>query len=341
MAKKDYYEVLGLDKNATDSEIKKAYRKLAMEFHPDKNPNNTEAEERFKEIAEAYEVLSDSDKKQRYDRYGHQGHQGVSMDDIMSQFEQQFGFSFRNHSQNNRRIFKGDDLRLNVKLTLEEMFTGVNKKFKYNRKVSCNDCSGHGGNGTTVCHVCHGSGRVVEITQTPLGIMQSQSICNNCMGGGTSYETQCNTCHGEGTITKEELVSVDIPSGISDGNGIQMNGYGHAIKNGINGHLIIQITQKKHDDFIRTNDDLVYKLKLQYPSLVLGDKINIPTIDGNEIRVTIPEHCDVGTNLRVAGKGMKNIDTGNRGDLIIEVGLNIPKIITEEERELLEKLKNI
>ena len=341
MAKKDYYEVLGLEKNASDTEIKKAYRKLAMKFHPDKNPNNTEAEERFKEIAEAYEVLSDSDKKQRYDRYGHQGQQGVSMDDIMSQFEQQFGFSFRNTNQNNRRMFKGDDLRLNVKLTLEEMFTGVNKKFKYRRNVTCDDCTGHGGTGKTVCHVCHGSGMMVEIQQTPLGIMQSQSVCRNCMGNGTSYETQCNTCHGNGVINKEELVSVDIPSGISDNNGIQMNSYGHAIKNGVNGNLIIQVTQIKHERFTRVNNDLTYKLKLRYPSLVLGDKIDIPTIDGNEIRVTIPEHSDVGTNLRVNSKGMKNIDTGQRGDLIIELGLNIPKIITDEERDLLEKLKNL
>jgi molecular chaperone DnaJ len=338
MSKKDYYDVLGISKGSNESDIKKAYRKLAKEKHPDVGGDENE----FKEIAEAYEVLSNPDKKRDYDAYGHkgkpmsQGFGGMNMDDLF----RDFGFG-GNFSQNRSRPKFGQDLRINIPLTLEEIFNGTNKTIRYNRNGACTSCNSSGGHDITTCSTCQGSGSVVQHVRTPMGIMQSIEICHTCHGQGTTYAVQCNVCQGNGVQRGEQEVSIDIPAGIHDGNMLQYNGMGNAIKNGSAGKLIVNITEVGHKLYVRQGNDLKYTLKLKYPQLVLGDKVEIPTIDGTTIKIHIPEYSKGGDNLRINNKGMKQINGNGRGDMYIVLDVDFPKKINEEERELLNKLKNI
>jgi molecular chaperone DnaJ len=337
MAKRDYYEVLGLDKKASADDIKKAYRKKSKEFHPDLNPDDKEAEESFKEVTEANEVLSDSTKRAEYDTYGHDGQNmggfggGVNMHDFM----RRHGFTGA------RRPKRGQDLRLNLKLRLEDILDGGTKKIKYSRDASCDDCDGKGGSGIKSCDVCGGSGVLIQKMQTPMGYMQNVQGCHNCDGEGTNVSDPCNTCHGKGVKTKEESVDIIIPHGVRDGASMVFEGMGHSIKGGSSGGLIVVFIELPHDTFIRNGNDLKYNLTLNYPQLVLGDKVEVPTIDGGKIRVTIPKYSNVGDNLRVTNKGMKYMNSEIYGDMIIILDINMPTKIGEEEEVLIKKLKNI
>ena len=318
--KQDYYKTLGVEKSASSSDIKKAYRKLVKVHHPDSGGD----EEKFKEISEAYNVLSDSEKKANYDRFGHDQ-------------QRPSGFSHQQHFHQER---VGSSMPLSVTLTLEEIFTGVKKKYKYNRNVTCDDCDGHGGTGISNCPNCGGSGATMRIINTPIGQIRQMIPCHVCEGVGTTYTQQCNTCHGHGIMNKEDVLEVDIPAGVQSGVIFVMYGKGHAVKNGTSGDLHIKIFEAPHKTYIRSGADLRLKLKLDYSQLMLGDKIEVETIDGGKIRVTIPEYSDVGVDLRVQNKGLKHYGSDNRGDLIITLGINIPKNITDETKELLVKLRD-
>lgn len=339
--KNDYYEILGVDKSASADDIKKSYRKLAKKYHPDANPNDVEAEAKFKEIAEAYEVLSDPSSKSKYDRLGHNfKNAGPSMsdtmEDVMRHFQERFGG--RKHSMKVRR---GNDLRLNVSLTLEDMYAGVNKKFKYNRLTKCEPCGGRGGSGHGECKTCQGQGRVIQVVQTQLGMMQSINDCPECLGSGNSYQTKCNHCDGHGVSSQEAIVDIDIPHSIADGDALTLNGMGHGIKEGDYGRLIIVINELSHKDFTRVGNDLRSKIKLNYYDVILGTKINMNTIEGGLIKVTVPKFSKLGSSLRIVGKGMKLPDSESRGDMLLEIDINNPTEISDEEKELLEKIKKI
>jgi molecular chaperone DnaJ len=340
MSKRDYYEVLGLKKGASNDEIKKAYRKLAKELHPDKNQGNKESEEKFKEVSEAYEHLSDADKKAKYDRYGHDGGRqggfgGYNMDDIYEQFGHMFG---RGNQQRNVRV--GHNMSMTIKLTLEEVFTGVKKNYKYTRNVSCSDCGGHGGTEVSDCPDCNGSGVKTNVYQTPMGYIQQQSACQSCDSTGKKYKTKCNTCNGNGVTKVEETIEVDIPPGVMDGMTFVMNGKGHAIKSGQEGDLHIKIMELPHKQYVRSGADLKMNLKLTYPQLVLGDKVEIDTIEGGKIRISVPEYSDVGNNLRIPFKGVNVYGKQGRGDVIITLGVDIPKNINDDLKSLIIDLKD-
>jgi len=319
---KDYYQSVGVAKCASAEEIKKSYRKLTLKWHPDKNPDNPEAESKFKEISEAYEHLSNPDKKAVYDRFGHNPQQ-------------------RNPYQNYRpepRV--GQDLRLIIAVTLEEAHIGVKKVYNYTRKVNCDVCDGNGGTSKKVCSVCSGLGRVRRVIQTPIGNYEEIVMCNNCSGVGSTFEVPCNPCSGSGLVSVEETVNVEIPAGIQNNMTFYMDGKGNSIKSGVPGDLVITIREIQHKIYTRSGSDLRMNLKLTYPQLVLGDKVELDTIDGGKIRVNIPEYSDVGTNLKVSGKGMNILNTNKRGDLIVTLNVDIPKNISDDERKLIEELKN-
>lgn len=336
---KDFYSILGVDKNATDSEIKKAYRKLSKEYHPDVNPDG---EEKFKEIAEAYDTLSDKTKRANYDRFGSGGPRGGgnpfggrSMEDIMSEF----GFGGGSNPFSKQRQRRGHDLVINVKITLEEAHNGVIKKFKYRRNAPCMTCNADGGTDKKRCTKCNGTGSLMYVVNTPMSQMRNVQECDVCEGSGEIFENVCGTCHGRGIENKEEMVEANIPKGIRDGDGLEYAGMGHGVKKGIAGRLIVKIFITKHDDFVRSGDDLRYTLKLKYPQLVLGDKVEIPTIDGGKIRVTVPAYSNVGDNLRIVNKGLNKLNTNLRGDMIIVLDIDMPKILDDDEKELIIKMK--
>jgi molecular chaperone DnaJ len=344
MAKKDYYEILNVDKSASEAEIKKAYRKTALKYHPDKNPDDKESEEKFKEAAEAYEVLSDKNKRANYDRFGHDtpnmGHRGrrggfTNMDDIMSQFRDAFGGS------RTRKVRRGQNLKLNVSLTLNEIFEGVEKKFKYERLSPCKSCDGNGGHSPKTCDTCEGHGSVRRIERTPIGVMETITDCPNCKGSGQMYQRVCKTCNGNAVTNTEEMVDVNIPVGVTNGTTIIVEGGGHAIKGGKSGDLLIVISEEPNDTFNRVANNLRVRIELPYHDMVLGGKLKAPTIEGKDIMVTIPEYSDIGDNLRIKNKGMNYPDSNIRGDMIIELDVKMPNQVTNEERELLEKLKKI
>jgi molecular chaperone DnaJ len=331
MNKKDYYEILGVTREATQEEIKKSYRKKAMQHHPDKGGD----QDVFKEIAEAYEVLSNEDKKSRYDRYGH-------TDPNQSFKNRGEPFDIFNMFNKNRPIYKkGDDLNLLLKLTLEDILNGVKKKFKYNRKDTCKPCNGHGGSGQKKCNTCGGSGQVVETIETPFGYIRNMSSCTTCDGNGFTNETNCDTCGGSGTINIEEIIELDIPHGVVDGMRMTLNGKGNAIKNGITGNLNVTIQELPHEKYVRVGNDIKRSLKLTYPQLVLGDKVELETIDGTKIRITINELTNVGETLGIKGKGLKQLNSQNRGDLLLNIELELPTSISDEEREIIKSLKNL
>ena len=366
MEKRDYYEVLGVDKNASADQIKKAYRKKAIEFHPDKNPGDKEAEDKFKEAAEAYEVLSNEEKRARYDQFGHAGMGGaagnggpygygggMSMDDIFSMFGDIFGGHAGGFGgfggfgggggQSSRRRFRGSDLRVRVKLTLAEIATGVEKKFKLKKDVTCTHCSGsgaEGNSGSETCSTCNGSGSVIRNQQTILGTMQTRATCPTCHGEGKVIKNKCKVCAGEGTTQGEEVVTVKIPAGVADGMQLSMSGKGNAGKhNGIPGDLLIQVTEEPHPDLVRDGNDVVYNLVISIVTATLGGTVEIPTIDA-KAKVKIDAGTQPGKVLRLRNKGIPDINGYGTGDLLVKINVYIPEALSKDERKLFNQLEN-
>ena len=358
--KRDYYEVLGVAKTATADEIKKAYRKKAVQYHPDKNPGDKEAEEKFKEAAEAYEVLSDPQKRQRYDQFGHAGMGGasgfggggMSMEDIFSQFGDIFGGGFSDFFGGGRsrnsgpRVRRGSDLRVRVRVTLEDIAAGVDKKIKVKKMVNCSNCHGTGsadGGQGEVCQHCHGTGRTVTAQRTMLGMMQMQTECPHCHGEGRIIKNKCTHCHGEGIVREEEVIEIHIPAGVSGGMQLPVQGKGNAAPHGgIAGDLLVLIEEEEHKDFMRDGNDLVYNLLLDMPTAILGGQVMIPTLQG-EAKITIAPGTQPGKVLRMRGKGLPMIDNYARqygmGDLLINVGVYIPEALNKEEKKMIEQLQ--
>lgn len=356
MSKRDYYEVLGLAKNASEEEIKKAYRKLAIKFHPDKNPDDKTAEEKFKEAAEAYEILSNPEKRQRYNQFGHAGVGGASgggfggggmnMDDIFSQFGDIFGGAFGGGGfgggrASGRRVTRGTNLRVKVKLTLKDIAEGVEKKIKVNKHVSCKTCSGSGAkNGQfETCKSCNGSGAVTRVQQTILGAMQTQTTCGTCNGEGRIVKDKCNTCHGDGIVREEEVISINIPAGVAEGMQLSMQGKGNAApRGGINGDLLIVIEEEEHPFLKREGNHLIYYLNIGFPDAALGTSVEIPTVDA-KAKIKIDPGTQSGKVLRLKGKGLPDVNSYGRGDLLVEISIYTPTHLSAEEKKTLEEMK--
>ncbi len=356
MAKRDYYEILEVPRNATLDEIKKAYRKKALQYHPDRNPGDKEAEEKFKESAEAYDVLSDEEKRRRYDQFGHAGvygssggaggFEGFDIHDIFSRFSdifEGFGFGgFDTGSSRRRTINKGTNLRIKVKLSLNEIITGVEKKIKVKKLVSCHYCNGTGAkdnNSYRNCTTCNGSGYVTKVARTILGHMQTTSVCPMCNGQGKIITSKCTHCAGESVIHSEEIITINIPAGVTHGIQLSMSGKGNAARNGgIPGDLIVQIEEEKDPNFIREDNNIIYNLIISIPQAILGTAVEIPSIEGGKIKLKIEPGTTSGKLLRIRGKGIPDIHGYSRGDLIVRVIVFIPTNISKEERKLLEKL---
>jgi len=356
MAKRDYYEILEVTRNASQEEIKKAYRKMALKYHPDKNPDNKQAEENFKEAAEAYEVLSDPQKKARYDQYGHAAFSGQSngfhaggmtMEDIFASFGDifgDFGFGgFGSGRRTSRGVNKGSNLRVKVKLSLDEIAHGAEKKIKVKKYVSCNACDGTGAKNSsafTTCSTCRGTGHVTRVTSTFLGQMQTTSVCPSCNGEGRIISEKCTKCFGEGIVNTEETISFHIPAGVSEGMQLKVNGKGNAPRRGgINGDLLVLIQEEKNPELIRDGNDLVYYLYLSIPDAMLGTTVEIPTIDG-KAKIRIEPGTQPGKVLRLRGKGIPDVNGYGTGDLLVSINVWIPKNLTKEEQKLFEKLKD-
>lgn len=363
MAKRDYYEVLGVDKSASSDEIKKAYRKMAIKYHPDKNPGDKEAEEKFKEAAEAYDVLSTPEKKQRYDQFGHAGMNGAgaasggfsgggfSMEDIFSQFGDIFGGHFGGFGSfagggggrsRGSRVQRGSDIRIKVKLTLKEVMHGVEKKIKINKMVICPTCGGKGAVSAAdikTCDTCHGSGVVTKVMQTMFGEMQSQGTCPKCNGTGTIITNPCHTCHGAGLVKGSEEISFKIPAGVAQGMQLTVQGKGNAARNGgINGDLLVVIEEEPDTELQRDGNDLIYSLFLSVPDAILGTRAEIPAVDG-KLRIKIEPGTQSGKILRLRGKGVPDINGYGAGDLLVYVQVWIPKDLTADEKAQIEKFR--
>jgi molecular chaperone DnaJ len=353
MAKRDYYEILGVGKGATDKELKKAYRKLAIKFHPDKNPDNKEAESKFKEAAEAYEVLNDPNKKARYDQYGHAGLEGggfggggfggggMNMDDIFSQFGDIFGSSFGG-SRGGRRRSKGSNLRVRVKLTLEEIATGIEKKIKIQKNVGCDDCNATGAeNGNlNTCRQCNGAGQTAQIVNTPLGRMQTTATCNGCGGQGQTASSACGTCSGQGVVKKPEEVSINIPAGVEDGMQLSVSGKGNmAPRDGIAGDLIVVIEEIPHDTLKRDGKNLHLDLYISYTDAVLGSDPQIKTIS-SKVKIKLEAGIQSGKILRLRGKGLPSVDRYGSGDLLIHVNVWTPQELTKNQKKFFESCRD-
>lgn len=364
MAKRDYYEVLGVSKTATDDEIKKAYRKIAIKYHPDRNPGNKEAEEKFKEAAEAYDVLHDQQKRQQYDQFGFNAPGGgfgdgggfSSMDDIFSMFGDIFGghggggfggFGGFGGGGGARRKpqYRGADLRMKVSLTLQEVLTGTTKKFKVKKDVACQHCHGTGaeaGSGSETCPTCHGSGVVSRTVRTMLGMMQTQSECPTCHGEGTVIKNKCTECGGTCVVKGEEVVEVKIPAGVAEGMVVNVPGKGNAGQhNGISGDIQVYITEEPNDTFVRDGNDVIYNLLLDFPTAVLGGDVEIPTIDGGKVKIKVEPGTQPGKTLRLRGKGLPSVPGyGNgTGDLVVNISVYVPKTLSSDEKKAIEKFR--
>ena len=354
MEKRDYYEVLGVDKNASANDIKKAYRKLAIQYHPDKNPGDKVAEEKFKEAAEAYSVLSDPDKKARYDQFGHAGlggaagggfnGAGMDMNDIFSMFGDIFGGGgFGGFGGGSSRPMKnrGNDLRVKVKMNLQEISTGITKKFKLKKYVACPHCNGSGaeGNAMETCPDCKGTGRVVRTQQSFFGMMRTEVACPRCNGEGKIIKNKCPHCNGDGIVMGEEVVEVNIPAGVHDGMQLSMRGHGNAGKrNGIPGDLLIFVEEEQHPTLVRDGNDLIYSLLLDIPTAVLGGQAEIPTIDG-KAKITIEPGTQPNKVMRLRGKGLPVINGYGRGDIIVNISIYIPETLSKDEKKAFENFK--
>jgi molecular chaperone DnaJ len=359
MSKRDYYEVLGVERSANEDEIKKAYRKAAIKFHPDKNPGDKEAEEKFKEAAEAYDVLSNPDKRARYDRFGHEGMSGggfgggggfsgggFSMEDIFSQFGDIFGGHFGGFGgfgggQRGQRVNRGSDLRIKVKLTLSEVVNGTVKKLKINKNVACDSCGGSGAkdeHSRTTCSTCNGSGYVTRVVNTFFGQTQTTQPCPTCGGEGKVITTPCDKCKGEGVVKGEEIVEIKIPAGVADGMQLSVSGKGNAARRGgVNGNLLVLIEEIPDKELLRDGNDLIYNLEISVPQAILGASIEVPAVDGR-VKIKIEPGTQTGKVLRLKGKGVPDLNGYGRGDLLVIVDVFIPKNISSEEKELIEKL---
>ncbi|MGE0091136.1 MAG: molecular chaperone DnaJ [Bacteroidales bacterium] len=361
MAKRDYYEVLGVTKNASAEEIKKAYRKMAIKYHPDKNPGDHDAEEKFKEAAEAYDVLSNSDKKARYDQFGHAGMNGASgggfsggfsMEDIFSQFGDIFGGhfggfggfgGFGSQSRGGRRVNRGSDIRIRVKMDLKEIAHGTEKKVKINKQVACIACSGKGAKSEadiSTCSTCNGTGQVTRVTQTFLGTMQTASVCPTCNGEGKVISKPCNVCSGSGLVKEAEEITFKIPAGVAQGMQLTIQGKGNAAKRGgINGDLLVVIEEEVHPELQRDGNDLIYSLFISVPDAIIGTDAEIPSVDG-KLRIKVEPGTQSGKILRLRGKGLPDVNGYSNGDLLVYIQVWTPKKIDKNEKELLEKLKS-
>lgn len=362
MAKRDYYEILGVQKGASDDEIKKAYRKKAIQYHPDKNPGDKEAEEKFKEAAEAYEVLSNADKRARYDQFGHAGLDGqagfggggMNMEDIFAQFGNifggrfgGFGSGFSGFGGGQQTTNRGSDLRVRVKLTLKDIATGCEKKIKVRKAVECTHCNGSGAkdsHSTKTCPHCNGTGFVTRVQRTILGSMQTRSACPHCGGEGRIITDKCPHCNGEGIEMKEEIITINIPAGVSEGMQLSMRGKGNAARHGgIPGDLLVVIEEEAHPELMRDQNNLIYNTLLDLPTAVLGGTIEIPTIDG-KVKIKIDAGTQPGKILRLRGKGLPDVNHYGTGDLLVNLGVYIPEHLSSDERKVFEKLgesKNI
>jgi molecular chaperone DnaJ len=356
MAKRDYYEVLEIAKSASEDEIKKAYRKMAIKYHPDKNPGDKSAEDKFKEAAEAYEVLSDANKKARYDRYGHAGMGGASgggqhmnMEDIFSQFgnifgdDSPFGGMFGGGGgRGQQRMRKGTDLRIKLKLNLEEVANGVDKKIKVKRHVTCKSCSGNGAkNGTelSTCQTCGGVGQVRRVQQTMLGQMVTTAPCPTCNGEGKQVKTRCEVCFGEGRTLEEEIIPIKIPAGVAEGMQLSMSGKGNVPpRGGVAGDLLIAIEEEPDEVLHRDGTNVIYDLHLNFADAALGTSVEVPTI-GGKARITIEAGTQSGKILRLKGKGIKELNGYGVGDELIHINLWTPKMLSKEEMDMLEKMR--
>lgn len=349
--KRDYYEVLEITKTATSEEIKKAYRKKAIQYHPDKNPGDKEAEEKFKEAAEAYEILSDEQKRAKYDRYGHQApggfgsSGGFSMDDIFSQFGDIFGGHFGGFGgfggQRGPRVNRGSDLRVKVKLTLQDIAKGVEKKIKVKKFVACTHCHGTGAdNGTAyeTCSTCKGSGTTIRIVNTMLGQMQTQSTCQTCGGEGKVITKKCSHCSGEGIIREEEVITLNIPAGVAEGMQLSMSGKGNAARRGgVNGDLLILVEEEQDPELFRDDNDVIYNLLLNFSTACLGGEVVIPTIDG-KAKINIEPGTQPGTVLRLKNKGLPSVNRYGTGDLLINISIYVPENLNDEQKKVVKEL---
>ena len=355
--KRDYYEVLGVERNANADEIKKAYRKAAIKYHPDKNPGDKEAEEKFKEAAEAYDVLSNQDKRARYDQFGHAGMSGAagggfggggfgggfSMEDIFSQFGDIFGGHFGGFSSRGggRRVNRGSDIRVKVKLTLSEIANGTTKKLKISKTIACDKCGGSGAKDSSsysTCSTCNGTGVVTRVENTFFGRMQTQGVCPTCGGEGKTITAKCDKCSGEGVVRGDEVVEIKIPAGVGEGMAVTVQGKGNAARRGgVNGDLLVMIDEERHPELVRDGNDLIHNLNLTVTTCILGGEVEVPTIDG-KAKIKIAAGTHAGKVLRLRGKGLPDVNGYGRGDILIVVDITIPSSLTSEERKLVEKL---
>ncbi len=356
--KRDYYEVLGVQRNANADEIKKAYRKAAIKYHPDKNPGDKEAEEKFKEAAEAYDVLSNPDKRARYDQFGHAGMSGAagsgfgggfgggfSMEDIFSQFGDIFGGHFGGFGgggrSGGRRMNRGSDIRVKVKLSLAEIANGTTKKLKINKTVACDKCAGTGAKDSSsysTCSTCNGSGYVTRVENTFFGRMQTQGVCPTCGGEGKIITAKCDKCGGNGTVRGEEVVEIKIPAGVGEGMAVTVSGKGNAAqRGGVNGDLLVMIEEERNPELVRDGNDLIHNLNLTVTTAILGGEVEVPTIDGR-VKIKIAPGTHAGKVLRLRGKGLPEVNGYGRGDILIVVDITIPDSLNSEERKLVEKL---
>ncbi|MEI7906789.1 MAG: molecular chaperone DnaJ [Bacteroidota bacterium] len=360
-SKRDYYEILGVQRNANEDEIKKSYRKLALQYHPDRNPNNKEAEDKFKEATEAYEVLSDQQKRQRYDQFGHQGmrggsdfHQYQDINDIFSHFGDIFGgsggsiFEEMFGGQQRRRGPRssgepGSDLRIRLKLTLEEIATGVEKKLKIKKWRACSACSGNGakpGSSRSTCPQCQGTGELRQVSRSMFGQFVNVSACAFCGGTGQIIKEKCHTCDGEGREQGESTIKINVPAGVSEGNYMTLQGQGNAGRRGGHaGDVIVEFNEEKHESFIRNGDDIIYNALIGYPDAVLGADIEVPTL-GGKAKIKIDAGTMPGKMLRRKDKGIPHLDAYGKGDQRIQVQIWVPHKLKSEEKELLKKLSD-
>jgi len=359
MTKRDYYEILGVSKNATKDELKKAYRKLAMQYHPDRNPNDKQAEEKFKEAAEAYEILNDDNKRARYDRFGHEGVKGSGfgspgfsdINDIFSHFSDIFGggsifdefFGTSSRSRGRRRGMgtPGTDLRVTLKLTLEEIASGVSKKIKLKKLVQCDQCKGTGAadpSSKKTCPICQGSGEIRNVSRSVFGQFVNISTCNNCDGEGEVVDSPCRKCSGDGRYQDEVTVNIDVPAGVHEGSYMSLRGEGNAGKRGGNpGDIIVVFKEQEHEYFKREESDIIYNLVISFPEAALGAEVDVPTLNG-KARLKIDPGTPNGKLLKMTGKGIKHLNHSGFGDQIVKVVIDVPKKLNAREKELLKEL---
>jgi molecular chaperone DnaJ len=365
MSKKDFYEVLGVSKSASEKEIKDAYRKLAIKYHPDRNPDNPEAEAKFKEAAEAYEILGNAEKRQKYDQYGHQAFDGggfggfsgggMNMEDIFRNFGDVFGgdggspfdafFGGSGGRGGGRsRGNRGSSIRVTVRVTLEDVTNGVTKKISVQKKSKCKTCSGSGAdsvpNAKESCKKCNGQGVTYRVQNTFLGSFQTQTTCSTCNGEGEVILKPCKTCNGKSVVTDKETIEIKIPAGVEEGMSLSMRGMGNEGEFGApNGDLIIAIQEEPSEIFVRDGNHIIYNLYLNFAQLALGDSVEVPTV-GGKVKMTIKEGTQAGKVLKLSGKGIPDVNGYGRGDQLIIVNCYTPEKLNSEEKQLLEKIKN-